>query len=240
MAKAKKVKRAKLTDEQKKAYFKLRENYSSEVAFRIASRAETKRKWIDESGPTFKRTTFEHEGFTVQASLEYDEYCNSRLEDLGKFTDSREDGAIARFPDDEHPRRPMNVRNGKRRSRKFYDRHSLRFFVPNYPIAERRETLHGQGYSRGVADYLARKQAYEDAEKAEDVQTASLDVVIFKNGVELARNSLGGIETDPDDWSLDEYLDSYSILSDAIVEAKETLKGLCECPKKGKRSKVEA
>lgn len=243
MAKRKttKAKPAKLTKAQREEFFRLRKlGMHAEGALNVARRHPSLHKWTDESGPTFKRTSFEHEGFTVHASLEYDECCNSRLDDLGEFTRDWQSGAVARFPDDEHPRRPMNIRNGRRRSRKFYDSHSLRFFVPSYTIEERRKDLNAAGYSKGVADFMARSQVYEDAEKAVEVQTACLDVVVFKNGIELARNSLGGMATDEEDYYLDECLTDYDTLREAIAEAKETLKGLCGGGCKGKRSKVTA
>lgn len=171
--------------------------------------------------------TLKHRGFDVYVFVEYDEDMTTDDVGLGRFTAQRvDDTSIALFPEDSH-----------RRHR------SYRWWTPEVSIKEHRESLNKMGYSRGVADELARSYVYEDLKRATDEHwTAySVGVRVSKAGVELATNYLGGITVDdgPDDPYLADCAED--ILGEAISEAKKEqqriCKALCSVKSKGKRRK---
>ena len=178
--------------------------FRASQAYRIATH-EPPELGFDPSG---ERATFERDGFDLLVTVQPDDYTD--LSWLGEFTDTREDGAI-RNPD------------------YGYTPHVYEWFVPTYTAEQRRADLHAAGYSRGVADFLAREQVRQDAAMAVDYSEAVITVKARRAGVTLGTASVGGVGLGDDYAEARRYIaeTAEELTDEAITEARETLATLC-------------
>lgn len=152
------------------------------------------------------------DGFDVVVRLESDDIETSDY--LGTFTDKWELGAIAR---------------------KNPGRNEYKYFVPGISHEDHRKSLSMMGYSKGEANRLASKYVRESMARAErfasgDIGHWCLLVYVYKESIELASQSLGGIEHDSDQ----EYIDyeTWNLVQEALPEAQKTIEKLCACEPK--------
>jgi hypothetical protein len=109
-----------------------------------------------------------------------------------------------------------------------HDRSLPRYFLPEISVEEHRDDLEKQGYSRGVAEELARQYVREDMLIAADPESRGyaaygVTAQIFWRGVEVAYAGLWGIETADRKYDEDPYLDecANSVLHDALKDARK-------------------
>lgn len=159
------------------------------------------------------RKTFEKDGWEVTAELLLDEYAD--LSYLGTFTDKWEEGAL-----DHHRLQGHRGRYGG----------EARWFIPQITAEDHRKGLRNMNYPKHEADCLARKYVRQDYERArsygEDWNCVVVVVRVFREGIELGKASLAGIETDSGSY-FDEVVDD--LFDEAKEEAEQALKKLCRC-----------
>jgi hypothetical protein len=151
------------------------------------------------------RATLKRAGFdvTIDAKPDYDGFG---MED-GTFTDTRTADAV-RIPDC------------------LRDRHSYRYFVPMISYAEHVKGLRDMGIARHDADCLARSYVLRDMRAAVSGREYYwLDVRVSRGGIELGRDSLGGIEFGDDarERELDATVDDHGMINNAITSATDAL-----------------
>jgi hypothetical protein len=87
-----------------------------------------------------------------------------------------------------------------RKHTRHYDRNSLRYFVWCDTLESRREGYTKLGYSRHEAHANARREMHEDWKRLETYGSewgmSCASVHVYLDGIELARDSLSGIEDD--------------------------------------------
>lgn len=154
----------------------------------------------------------EKDGFVLRVKWELDE--TDDLSWLGTFKNQHEDGAV------QNPRwRPGSG---------YY-----RWFVPTNTYEDHVRGLHELGYSRGVADQLARQYVREDVKFAisEEHGVYVCSVTAWRKEVELASVSLGGVDLGTDykqalEWA-ETLPDDNGLLAEAVSEAATKLGELC-------------
>jgi hypothetical protein len=139
------------------------------------------------------------EEFTYNVSVSVD-YDYDFMEYRGHFTDKWEEGCIQ-----------LHDCNDWIRSQ---------YYAPVYTIAEVRKDLHKLGYSKGVADYEARKQVYRDMRIAKDPEAMDMcaiyiDVIVIWKCVHIGFACIGGVELEGNER---EYLDS--LIIDELHDAR--------------------
>lgn len=157
------------------------------------------------------QANWKQDGFELSAKVETDD--DTDVSYLGKFVDQWEFGAI-------------KVEGWGRRQ-------YPRFFVPATTVKEHREGLQGMGYSKGIAEEMARSHVHADLKLAKSYgdtwDMMQIIVQVMKEGVTLWSARIGGICHDDDlEWSSI----AKELAVEAIEEAKETLERLC-CKKVG-------
>lgn len=139
------------------------------------------------------------DGFDIRLKIEPDDYADISM--FGKFTDIKQEGVIA-----------TNRGRG-----------SYKYFVPEYPIKERRETYNSKYW--GMSKHNAWLKANQDARKAMKEAAAPrlvfVQAIAIKNGVELGKSALGNV---PDDDF--QNAEIYQVIREAVGEAKHNLKNL--------------
>ncbi len=98
------------------------------------------------------------------------------------------------------------------------ERNEYRYFVCTHDLKDSRKFLREHGYSKHDAAMLPREYSLQDYERMEDAQRGGwymtgIVVTLLVNGVEVAQDSLWGIESDLD--------------KDHIEEVVRDCKGMC-------------
>ncbi len=156
-------------------------------------------------GPTVSFTT---EGFDVTIHFEPDYYPEPRA----RFTDAWESGAV------QHPAWRPNEWNRNRVNRWIV--------LEAGNVEDHYEGLHKMGYSKSVARALAEEYVRQDIQHAIDPEEWVCSVTASKAGVELGRDTLGGIDGDMD--YLRRVAFDHGMVEVAVAEAKATLARLCD------------
>lgn len=152
------------------------------------------------------RVTLDNTGaLTVTIAVEPD--YDIDMSWLGTFTDRYEDGAI-RVPD-RHVYAPSAFA-------------VPRWFVPAIGYRERREMYSRLGYSRGVADYRARREMWEDMRTAIDYSPYGVVVTVSLEGIELGHDSLW--QCDYDDPG--RVVFDHDMIGEALSDARDSLASL--------------
>ena len=162
--------------------------------------------------------TWHVSGFDFEARVSVDE-CPD-LSYLGEYTDTWEPGAIDRFHGKDNP----------------YAR-VYRYFVPSTDrgtFEEHRTALRAMGYGKHEADTAARKIVREDFERAEAYNEHEWGMLVVtvtasRAGIELASDSIGGIESDYDAGALFDTLGDLE--HEALTQARAAMAALCETRK---------
>lgn len=147
------------------------------------------------------------DGFDITWKIDSEDYMP--CEDLGTFTNTWQLGALQNFP---------------------RERLAYKWFIPEYPIAERIETLNNKywGMSKQNAFVAANKAAREDMEKAKELHWVYVEVTISKKGTIL---STAGMSADSSIEENKPYLNEVlnELIPEALENAKKQLKELCTC-----------
>lgn len=157
-------------------------------------------KYVSTGNYANERRTFGRDGFTITVYLEVDEYPEYPF---GHFTSKPSNHAIIN-----HPR----------------DRNSHKYFVPEITFQDHFVGLRDTHYSKQDAYVLARKYVRDDMKRARDWSPYFLIVSVNRAGVELASESLGGIDDLDHAWS-----EAETQINEALATAQAKLNELCEC-----------
>ena len=159
---------------------------------------------------------FKHGEFDVHVKIGTD-YDYDFSECRGEFTDTWQDGVLIN-PD------------------KGYHGNSYKYFLPMTTTDEHRKSLIKLGYSKGIADEMARKYAYEDMlicldPDKQDMTAVYIDVRVTYKGVEIGQDALYGIEmkdTYYRSMENDPYINEVAndCLQEALREARAKLEDL--------------
>jgi hypothetical protein len=172
--------------------------------------------------------TIERDGFTLTLSLDYDEGITLADLGYGTFDDGREDWRTGYW----HPTVPGAIPNPNRDSRS--PGNGARFYVPGDASSGWFDYCRSQGMSKSVAWDAARQRERDEAKEVTWDYGPSVYVLTVKasrNGIELGRASLGGIEIAWSDITRtdgSEYLAEIAddLVPEAIADAREALAGL--------------
>ncbi len=149
---------------------------------------------------------WEESGFQLRATLVPEDYPN--LDYLGRFTARWRPGAIRH--------EPGNWR-------------TLDWFVPGNIEQEHYRGLLSLKYGRAYAAEAARRYVIEDYRRTrsygEEWCHLILEVTASRADVELGSASLSGIESDGDEWYLDQT--ARELAAAAITDAEKSLHRLC-------------
>jgi hypothetical protein len=161
----------------------------------------------------FDGKTWQQDGFTLRVRVKHDDGANSDGPDwLGTFTDEWSEEAL-------NHRRKTRFGNGHR---------ELEWWKPAITVAEHREGLRGCGYSKGVAEEMARSCVEKDYQRADSFGHEwgfmVVTVTASRRGIELGSSSLGGVESDGDDAYFEECIEDQA--AEAIAEANKALDDL--------------
>lgn len=168
-----------------RAYRAERKKYPAKVALAIVKSNEKYRNMFDwqpadgsGSGNVFQKVRWSEAGFNFYATMEYDTDSDWTLEDLGEFTNTWTEGAV------------KHSEGGR----------EYKWFVPSYSEAERYADYRARGYGKQQARLMARESVEKTYRHAKDYgdgwSSVGITVRVFKNGIELARESLWGVEYD--------------------------------------------
>jgi hypothetical protein len=165
------------------------------------------------------------DGFDIRISYEVD--TDADLSYLGEFKGER--GAEGWRIDPDNVPGDWHTRRGWRQD----DRGAMCFYVPCNSIAGARRDLRNLGYSKHAADCLARFYAHRDAERLArywrgDLAQYVVSVRCFKRGIELASDSLGGIDVDREE-ELGAIVRDHDMIGNALAGARIALASLCPC-----------
>jgi hypothetical protein len=144
---------------------------------------------------------FDYEGFKVKITMKPEE-C-PEIDMFGKFTDKWEKGALL-----------VNR----------FDRNKYKYFVPEEKESTLKAYYSSVGFSRAESTLKAKKTVWETYKLAKDYSPLIVCVSVYKNGVKLASDSIGGYDDEENAiadiaWFIDETVDT----------AREVLKQLCTC-----------
>jgi hypothetical protein len=162
------------------------------------------------------RISFERDGFTVVATIEYDNDADTSH--LGEFSDEPEEGAV-----DHHATGTWLQRST--RGQRYFN-------PPDYAgsLASAREYQH---LSEEAAKAEADRRALEDYKRLVDYYQGAWNMVgvvvtVSREGVKLGEASMWGIESDSGTYFNEAVGD---LLHDALPEAKRKLKALADFAK---------
>jgi len=165
-----------------------------------------------------ERAEWQQDGFDIVAKIRPDE--DPDLSWLGTYTDSLPAGEAGRDYIDRE-------KEGDWTSREY------RYFVPGNSYAEAVSSLVKMGYTPIGAKRMAKRYVHQDYQRCEDYNRGGwsmtyVSVTASREGVELGRASLGGIESDAGDYITDTALE---LVGEAVKEAETTLEELwlCKC-----------
>ncbi len=191
-----------LSPYEQREYARLRaEGTGAQQALLIAGKDHGGPPVADEDGETFER-----DGFLLTVRIKVDEYCTPEEMGLGKYTSTWEEG---RTLDRKREGYPIGR-----------DQHP--YFLPDYTYEQHRKdgSTHDEALSYVRAD-LKRAEGYAD-----DWYYITIRVTAERCGVELGSASVGGIEDDCGKRYIRDIIDEQA--DEAIAEAQEALKALCE------------
>jgi hypothetical protein len=183
---------------------------------------------------------WEQDGFEIEVSSDYDEYCSlGDLDFMGRFDSSpgykEYDRAIDRWA------RDYGRRNDGRIPRWYFEDpyHCLggngreyRYVIPEADYeGERRSWLEAK-VGRSEADRRARETVAQQVEALETYGESwwmvNVDVKVSREGVVLGRASIGGVEQGlGDDEPLRMIAEEHGLVDEALREAEDMLERLC-------------
>ena len=172
--------------------------------------------------------TLKRDGFTITLSVDYDEGYSLADMGYGTFEDGTEDWRTGYW----HAETPGAIPNPNRDSRS--PGNGARFYVPSEPLSAWADYAHKHGASKSVALDDARERQQDEARRVTwDYGPAVyvLTAKVSRQGIELARESVGGIEiawSDVTRTDGSEYLAEVAedMIPDAIAAAREALERL--------------
>jgi hypothetical protein len=184
------------------------------------ARADVERQqlWGDLEFDGNNTARIERDGFTVHVQYSYDEYPDQSW--LGTFTDTWRPNAIKHLD---------GWRQGYDGSEYTQpDPHTFGWFIPGNDPDETRQWFAKAGYARHAAWLEAQSQARQDYERIDDITLYVLKVTVFRSGVELAVDYLGGIDLGDDlpnvDANEQAVIMSIDSITTALAEAKTAMK----------------
>lgn len=145
--------------------------------------------------------------------------CNPELSWIGRYSYMRPDEDL--------------LRRGSAFFRRNAGRHEMEYFIPAISVSEHRDSLKKAGYSKGVAEEMARQYCREDYQRMESYNRGDWNMVGVKAAITLRiRISKGnwilqriespgiwGIESDAGEIYLDEiYQEECSVLMSMLQE----------------------
>lgn len=172
-------------------------------------------EWLADLTTYSEKTTGEVEGFTVTASVEYDQDAELGEDDVtGRFVEKNEDGVCI-------PNTVSYYSYGQNGQGYGWYRPS------NYDLEYAENEVRALGCSRGMVAELVRARLERAMQEDADRQFYMVRVTVYRQGIELAQAILGWIDYLPD--SGDAYLQRCAdeLVPEAISEARETLRKLC-------------
>jgi hypothetical protein len=155
--------------------------YGAKVSLQIVKSNERFKDMFDwqdagGSGDVFKKVRWSEQGFNLYATMAYDTDADFALEGLGEFTDHHDAGA-------------MKHSDGGR---------EYKWFVPSYSLAERYADARKAGYAKEPARLKALEGIERDYRRArrygDDWSSVGIRVRVYKDGIELADESVWGFE----------------------------------------------
>lgn len=184
------------------------------------ARDEVKRnaEWPDLEFDSNMTARIKRDGFSIHVQYTYDEYPDTSW--LGSFTDSWQPGAIKHL-DGWHT--------------DYYgtpyaqpDHHTFGWFIPGVNAEEARQWFCKAGHARHDAWLTGQRQARENYERSDNITVYDLKVTVFRSGVELGFDCLGGIDLGDDlpnvDANEQAVIMAIDSINGAIAEAKAAMK----------------
>lgn len=210
------------TPEIASRYRELRTEHPSAPASALLSWARTPEPEPIDFGPSGDRAEFDRDGFHVVLKVEIDQVPDP----FAEFTDDDPSHDLG-GPETLY-RNPHAWSDGERLGREHYA-----YVRPMTGYEEHRRALAGMGYGRQDADVTARRYVRESVESAtrDDNPPCVVLVSVYRNGVELGGDALGGITLDPrrdPQRQLEEIIRDHGMIANALDDGRETLAGLCE------------
>lgn len=172
------------------------------------------------------RAELERDGYHVVVRVEPDDMVPQDV----TFTDNAPDDPIM----ERLCRNPNAWDNGEPFSG--YARR-LRYIVPDFTsYDEMRRYLRSRGYSRNESDVRAARSIRDLVElfASDDYSVSVVVVEVYRLGVELGSDSLGGIDIDGrGSWQaarerLESVIAEHDLIGRAVADARETARELCE------------
>jgi hypothetical protein len=149
-----------------------------------------------------KTEEFEQDGFAIKVKMDWDSDGDTSY--LGEMNYRWRPGAIA---DDENKQT---------------------YFHPAISIQSHRDSLNKMGYSKGVAEEMARGYVYHDKKRlmsyGDSWSYVGLKVEVYLDGIELASDSVYGIESDSsEDYFISEI---ENLLHCALEDANKNMRAV--------------
>jgi hypothetical protein len=169
-----------------------------------------------------KPTSFERDGFTVTVKVEPD--CCDYGDYLGEFTDTWSEGVL------ENPRANWHTEEdwrGRQVRVSGWNSHEYEWFLPQITEEEHYRDLCRYKFGKAEARRLARKYTEDALYRALEYEAWVVIVTVYREGIELGSDALGGIDVD----SFDEIpwiVHDHGMIEEAIERAKDALEKLCE------------
>lgn len=128
---------------------------------------------------------------------------------IGKYSSTWEEGAI---------RNPESI----------YDRGVYEWWIPCTTEAEHYKSLRDMKCGKTESRELAHSYVRDAMKMMQDMQSYVVTVTAYVNGIELGSDSLGGVDVSDDYDYLANCVDEHGMIENAIEQAEQALKGLCE------------
>lgn len=179
-------------------------------------------KWKSRGNSNFAE--FEHEGFHVRATWDYDKYAD--FDHLGTWKYERNESGEARITADAIFISEKMYRQYAGGYNPPSYRNCYHVFVPQISYREHFKGLRDMKCGRAEADILARSFVLDTLKRMlGDLAAYTLDVEVSKNDVVLGRASCGGIDLGDEYPDRSEYVEESirDLMHEAIDDAKEKL-----------------
>lgn len=196
-----------------------KKGHNAKNALSLAKRGDPpfEMQWSDVNNPQ----TFERDGFTIGVKVEPDQ--SDYGDYLGEFTDEWSEGVV------ESPRANWHVVENWRgeKERVAGNKREYKWFLPQITEEEHYRDLCEYKFGKAEARRLARKYTEDALNRALEYEAWVVIVTVYRDGIELASDALGGIDVD----SFDEIawiVDDHGMIEEAIERARTSLEKLSE------------
>lgn len=152
-------------------------------------------------------TFFNQDGFDIIIKVEHDDIVD--ISPFGRFTDH--------VTDQYRTYAIVINRNNPRQ---------YKYFVPSCSFSEHKSYFHSVGFSKNDATIKARQCVMDDYELAKNYNPLLAIVHVYKNGINIASTTIGGIDKYDD---VSDTLVDCGTVDEAIDLAKNNIKKLCDC-----------